>query len=114
MDASKFTTTNRIGAMKTKTVFMNSYTQAQREIPKTEVTVDDLFSGSNVYADQLKNQFQAWKKLNPEETVSENDFRAVMLNTRAFAYTSIQDEQEKKEFWVNVAATVAIVGVAIF
>ncbi|EUJ33966.1 hypothetical protein MFLO_02090, partial [Listeria floridensis FSL S10-1187] len=66
------------------------------------------------YADQLKNQFQAWKKLNPEEAVSENDFRAAMLNTRAFAYTSIQDEQQKKEFWVNVAATVAIVGVAIF
>ncbi|EUJ25872.1 hypothetical protein MFLO_14732, partial [Listeria floridensis FSL S10-1187] len=81
---------------------------------KTEVTMDDLFSGSNVYADQLKNQFQAWKKLNPEEAVSENDFRAAMLNTRAFAYTSIQDEQQKKEFWVNVAATVAIVGVAIF
>ncbi|EUJ28508.1 hypothetical protein MFLO_12231 [Listeria floridensis FSL S10-1187] len=114
LDASKFTTTNRIGATKTETVFVNSYTQEQREVPKTEVTMDDLFSGSNVYADRLKNQFQAWKKLNPDETVSENDFRAAMLNTRAFAYTSIQDEQEKKEFWVNVAATVAIVGVAIF
>ncbi|EUJ33964.1 hypothetical protein MFLO_02080 [Listeria floridensis FSL S10-1187] len=58
MDASKFTT-NRIGATKTETVFGNSYTQEQREVPKTEVTMDDLFSGSNVYADQLKNQFQA-------------------------------------------------------
>ncbi|EUJ30929.1 hypothetical protein MFLO_09547, partial [Listeria floridensis FSL S10-1187] len=59
LDASKFTTTNRIGATKTETVFVNSYTQEQREVPKTEVTMDDLFSGSNVYADQLKNQFQA-------------------------------------------------------
>ncbi|EUJ29155.1 hypothetical protein MFLO_11230 [Listeria floridensis FSL S10-1187] len=114
LDASKFTTTNRIGATKTETVFVNSYTQEQREVPKTEVTMDDLFSGSNFYADELKNQFQEWKKLNPDETVSENDFRAAMLNTRAFAYTSIKDEQQKKEFWVNVIVTVGIVGVALF
>ncbi|EUJ33149.1 hypothetical protein MFLO_04400 [Listeria floridensis FSL S10-1187] len=114
LDASKFTTTNRIGATKTETVFVNSYTQEQREVPKTEVTMDDLFSGSTVYADKLKNQFQEWKKLNPEETVSENDFRAAMLNTRAFAYTSIKDEQQKEEFWVNVIVTVGIVGVTIF
>ncbi|EUJ26761.1 hypothetical protein MFLO_13930 [Listeria floridensis FSL S10-1187] len=66
LDASKFTTTNRIGATKTETVFVNSYTQEQREVPKTEVTMDDLFSGSNIYADQLKNQFQEWKKLHKE------------------------------------------------
>ncbi|MHC5251663.1 HNH endonuclease [Listeria kieliensis] len=114
LDASKFTTKNRIGATTTMTTYANSYTQEQIEVPKKEVSLDDLFSGDNYYADQMKIQYEEWKKQNKDQDVSQKDFRAAMINSRAFEYTSIKDEQQKKEFWVNVVATVAIVGVSIF
>ncbi|WP_439444297.1 TNT domain-containing protein [Listeria aquatica] len=114
LDASKFTTKNRIGATKTVTTYANSYTQEQIEVPKKEVSLDDLFSGDNYYADQMKLQYKEWKRQNKDQDVSQKEFRSAMLNSRAFEYTSIKDEQQKKEFWVNVVATVAIVGVSIF
>ncbi|MGJ8731234.1 TNT domain-containing protein [Listeria aquatica] len=114
LDASKFTTKNRIGATKTVTTYANSYTQEQIEVPKKEVSLDDLFSGDNYYADQMKLQYEEWKRQNKDQDVSRKEFRSAMLNSRAFEYTSIKDEQQKKEFWVNVVATVAIVGVSIF
>ncbi|WP_435645976.1 glycohydrolase toxin TNT-related protein [Listeria aquatica] len=114
LDASKFTTKNRIGATTTVTSYANSYTQEQIEVPKKEVSLDDLFSGDNYYADQMKVQYEEWKRQNKDQDVSQKDFRSAMINSRAFEYTSIKDEQQKKEFWVNVVATVAIVGVSIF
>ncbi|WP_461733880.1 glycohydrolase toxin TNT-related protein [Listeria kieliensis] len=114
LDASKFTTKNRIGATTTVTSYANSYTQEQIEVPKKEVSLDDLFSGDNYYADQMKLQYEEWKRQNKDQDVSQKEFRSAMLNSRAFEYTSIKDEQQKKEFWVNVVATVAIVGVSIF
>ncbi|EUJ16502.1 hypothetical protein MAQA_16084, partial [Listeria aquatica FSL S10-1188] len=90
------------------------YTQEQIEVPKKEVSLDDLFSGDNYYADQMKVQYEEWKRQNKDQDVSQKDFRSAMINSRAFEYTSIKDEQQKKEFWVNVVATVAIVGVSIF
>ncbi|MBC1487400.1 hypothetical protein HB897_14295, partial [Listeria seeligeri] len=50
---------------------------------------------------------------NPDQKVSEADFKMGMLHTRAFDYKSIKDEQEEKEFWVNIVAAVVIVGVSI-
>ncbi len=114
LDASKFTTKNRIGATKTVTTYANSYTREEIEVPKKEVSLDDLFSGDNYYADQMKLQYKEWKRQNKDQDVSQKDFRSAMINSRAFEYTSIKDEQQKKEFWVNVVATVAIVGVSIF
>ncbi|WP_439443251.1 hypothetical protein ACSMFR_12685 [Listeria aquatica] len=114
LDASKFTTKNRIGATTTVTSYANSYTQEQIEVPKKEVSLDDLFSGDNYYADQMKVQYEEWKRQNKDQDVSQKDFRSAMINSRAFEYTSIKDEQQKKEFWVNVVATVVIVGVSIF
>ncbi|MHC5278958.1 TNT domain-containing protein [Listeria kieliensis] len=114
LDVSKFTTKNRIGATTTVTSYANSYTQEQIEVPKKEVSLDDLFSGDNYYADQMKLQYEEWKRQNKDQDVSQKEFRSAMLNSRAFEYTSIKDEQQKKEFWVNVVATVAIVGVSIF
>ncbi|MEN2667808.1 hypothetical protein [Listeria aquatica] len=62
----------------------------------------------------MKVQYEEWKRQNKDQDVSQKDFRSAMINSRAFEYTSIKDEQQKKEFWVNVVATVAIVGVSIF
>ncbi len=114
LDASKFTTKNRIGATTTMTTYANSYTREEIKVPKKEVSLDDLFSGDNYYADQMKIQYEEWKRQNKDQDVSRKEFRSAMLNSRAFEYTSIKDEQQKKEFWVNVVATVAIVGVSIF
>ncbi len=114
LDATTFTTENRIGATRTSMEFVNSSTQKQVEVPKSKVSLDDLFSGSTFYADQMKAQFDAWEKTHQGEDVSRQDFQAAMLNSRAFSYTSIKDEQQKQEFWVNIAATVVIIGVAIF
>ncbi|WP_244169927.1 MULTISPECIES: glycohydrolase toxin TNT-related protein [Listeria] len=113
LDASKVTTKNRIGSTKTVTTYANSYTQEQMEVPKKEVSLDDLFSGDNDYANQMKLQYEEWKRQNKDQDVSQKEFRSAMLNSRAFEYTSIKDEQQKKEFWVNVIATVVIVGVAV-
>ncbi len=114
LDATTFTTENRIGATRTSMEFVNSSTQKQVEVPKSKVSLDDLFSGSAFYANQMKAQFDAWKKTHKGEDVSRQDFQAAMLNSRAFTYTSIKDEQQKQEFWVNIAATVVIIGVAVF
>ncbi|WP_240310297.1 HNH/ENDO VII family nuclease [Listeria goaensis] len=114
LDATTFTTENRIGATTTTTQFENSYTQKQVEVPKSKVSLEDLFSGDTFYADQMKLQYDAWKQTNKGEDVSHQDFQAAMLNSRAFAYTSIKDEQQKTEFWTLVVATIVIVGVSAF
>ncbi|WP_255377327.1 deaminase domain-containing protein [Listeria sp. ILCC797] len=114
LDATTFTTENRIGATTTTTQFENSYTQKQVEVPKSKVSLEDLFSGDTFYADQMKLQYDAWKQTNKGEDVSHQDFQAAMLNSRAFAYTSIKDEQQKTEFWTLVVATIVIVGVFAF
>ncbi|MED6017540.1 hypothetical protein VZU59_03540, partial [Listeria monocytogenes] len=49
-----------------------------------------------------------------DQDVSKKDFQMGMLHSRAFEYKSIKDEQQEKEFWVNIVATVVIVGVSIF
>ncbi|WP_271002918.1 pre-toxin TG domain-containing protein, partial [Listeria seeligeri] len=64
-------------------------------------------------ANQMNLQYEAWKRANPDQKVSEADFKMGMLHTRAFDYKSIKDEQEEKEFWVNIVAAVVIVGVSI-
>ncbi|WP_268875770.1 hypothetical protein [Caldifermentibacillus hisashii] len=34
------------------------------EVPKAEVSLEDLFSGSNTYAKQLKEEYDNWKLKN--------------------------------------------------
>ncbi|MBC2224886.1 TNT domain-containing protein [Listeria seeligeri] len=41
----------------------------------------------------MKLQYEAWKRENPDQDVSETDFKMGMLHTRAFDYKSVQDEQ---------------------
>nr|WP_270996059.1 pre-toxin TG domain-containing protein [Listeria seeligeri] len=83
------------------------------ESVKENATIEDLMNGDNFYANQMNLQYEAWKRANPDQDVSEADFKMGMLHTRAFDYKSIQDEQEEKEFWVNIVATVVMVGVSI-
>ncbi|MEN1967630.1 hypothetical protein WMZ97_06065 [Lentibacillus sp. N15] len=110
---SDYTTDNRIGATEEKVIYQEYGIQQTQEVPKTEVSLDDLFSGDNFYADQIKTEYEAWKVENPDEDLSQEDYQQAAVNMHAFEYESIKDQQHKKEFWVNVAALVVIVGATI-
>ncbi|MCM3603313.1 hypothetical protein M3175_21575 [Robertmurraya korlensis] len=110
---SNYTTKNRIGATQTQYVY-GGYGPAQAfEVPKAEVSLDDLFSADNFYAEQMKLEYEAWKELNPDQDFSKKEYQQAAVNTRAFEYESILNQQENKEFWVQIGALVVIVGVAL-
>lgn len=110
---SNYTTKNRIGATETQYVY-GGYGPAQAfEVPKAEVSLDDLFSADNFYAEQMKLEYEAWKELNPDQDFSQKEYQQAAVNTRAFEYESILNQQENKEFWVQIGALVVIVGVAL-
>ncbi|WP_249927470.1 HNH endonuclease, partial [Heyndrickxia sporothermodurans] len=74
---------------------------------------DDLFNGDNYYAEQIKLEYDAWKELNPDQDFSQKEYQLAAVNTRAFEYESIRNQQESKEFWGQIAALVVIVGVSL-
>ncbi|MEH7307088.1 MULTISPECIES: DNA/RNA non-specific endonuclease [Bacillaceae] len=110
---SNYTTTNRVGATETQYVYAGYGPAQSFEVPKTEVSLDDLFSGDNYYANQMKLEYDAWKVLNPDQDFSQEEYQQAVLNTRAFEYESIRNQQENKEFWVQIGALVVIVGATI-
>ncbi|MGG3386216.1 hypothetical protein ABER65_16910, partial [Heyndrickxia faecalis] len=105
-------TKNRIGAKET-VVIPGEYGSNTMEVPKAEVTLEDLFSGSNAYAKQMKEEYDNWKLQNPDQEISEKDYEQAVLHSRAFQYDSIRDGQEKKEFWGQIASLAVIVGTSI-
>ncbi len=110
---SNYTATNRMGMTETQFVY-TEYGPAQSvEVPKTEVSLDDLFSDDNFYAGQMKLEYDTWKELNPDQDLSQVEYQQAALNTRAFEYESIRNQQENKEFWVQIGALVVIVGATL-
>ncbi|WP_429906500.1 hypothetical protein [Heyndrickxia faecalis] len=105
-------TTNRIGAKET-VVIPGEYGSNTMEVPKAEVGLEDLFSGSNAYAKKMKEEYDNWKLQNPDQEISEKDYEQAVLHSRAFQYDSIRDGQEKKEFWGQIASLAVIVGTSI-
>lgn len=114
LSISTYSTTNRIGAKSKQTLTTPSGGLQVIESIKEGATIEDLLNGDNFYANQMQLQYRDWKRANPEQDVSEKDFQMGMLHSRAFEYKSIKDEQQEKEFWVNIVATVVIIGVSIF
>lgn len=110
---SNYTTTNRVGATEIQYVYAGYGPAQSFEVPKTEVSLDDLFSGDNYYANQMKLEYDAWKELNPDQEFSQENYQQAILNTRAFEYESIRNQQEDKEFWVHIGALVVIVGTTL-
>ncbi len=110
---SNYTTKNRIGATETQFVY-GGYGPAQSfTVPKTEVSMDDLFSGDNFFGSQIKLEYDAWKELNPDRNFSKEEYQQAALNSRAFQYESVHNQQENKEFWVQLGALVVIVGATL-
>jgi hypothetical protein len=110
---SNYTTKNRLGVTETQFVYAGYGPAQSFEVPKTEVSLDDLFNGDNFYAGQMKLEYEAWKELNPDKDLTQEDYQQAALNTHAFEYESIRNQQENKEFWVQIGALVVIVGVAL-
>ncbi|RDW16456.1 hypothetical protein CWR48_16360 [Oceanobacillus arenosus] len=110
---SSYTTKNRIGVTEEQYIYYGPGVQEKREVPKTEVSLEDLFSGDTFYGDQLKIEYDTWKAQNPEQEFSFEEYQMAAVNMNAFEYESIKDQQHNKEFWVNIAALVVIVGVAV-
>ncbi|HHT5965773.1 TPA: polymorphic toxin type 15 domain-containing protein [Listeria monocytogenes] len=114
LSISTYSTTNRIGAKSKQTYTTTSGGSQVIEPIKEGATIEDLMNGDNFYANQMQLQYRDWQRANPDQDVSKKDFQMGMLHSRAFEYKSIKDEQQEKEFWVNIVATVVIVGVSIF
>ena len=107
---SKYETTNRIGATETQSIGYDIPTVI--EVPKAKVSLDDLLSGGNFYSEQMKFEYEEWKKLNPNQDLSQEEYQLAAVNMRAFEYESIRDKQENVEFWTQIGALVVIVGVS--
>ncbi|MBC2201699.1 hypothetical protein HCX59_10645 [Listeria welshimeri] len=112
LSISTYATTNRMEVKEQQTVTTGEYAQSFETI-KAEVTMEDLLNGDNFYANQMQLQYRDWKRANPDQDVSEADFKMSMIHTRAFEYKSIKNEQEEKEFWVSIVATVGIIAVSV-
>src|SRR5690625_2877012 len=104
-----YKTTNRIGA----TIKINTDYAPTGEVPKQEITLNDLFAGDNFYAGQIKLEYDQIKEMNADQDFSLEDYQQYALNTHAFEYHSIKDQQYNKEFWVNIAALVVVVGATL-
>ncbi|MFB6468426.1 HNH endonuclease [Cytobacillus sp. Hz8] len=110
---TNYTTTNRIGAKEIRTMYAGYGAQQKLEVPKTKINLEDLFSGDNFYGERMKLEYEAVKKLHPDQDFSQKEYQLAVLNSRAFEYESIKDSQENKEFWGQIAALVVIVGVSL-
>ncbi|MEC5425166.1 hypothetical protein QGM71_16895 [Virgibacillus sp. C22-A2] len=110
---SNYTTSNRIGVTETQIIYHGQGIQEKREVPKAEVSLDDLFSGDTFYGDQMRIEYDMWKAENSDQDFSFESYRMAAVNMNAFEYESIKDQQFNKEFWVNIGALVVIGGTAV-
>lgn len=112
LSITEIKTKNRIGAKKT-VVIPGEYGSNTMDVSKAEVSLEDLFNGSNAYAKQMKEEYDNLKLQNPDQGISEKDYEQAVLHSRAFQYDSIRDAQKKKEFWGQIASLAVIVGTSI-
>ncbi|MGE7875218.1 pre-toxin TG domain-containing protein [Bacillus paramycoides] len=110
----KYETSNTIGAK--ETIMTGSYGQTAEHI-KDKIKVSDIFSSNNFFMTSLKAEFDAYKKENPKDNMSYVTYQQRRLNSRAFNYDSIKDQQQDKEFWRDVGilgTTQLLAGAALF
>ncbi|WP_234448071.1 HNH endonuclease [Virgibacillus salexigens] len=111
---SNYTTKNRIGATEEQITYHGyGAMHTTREVPKTEVSLDDLFSGDTFYGEQMQIEYEMWKAEHPDQDFTQEEYQMAAVNMNAFEYESIKDQQLNKEFWVNIGALVVVVGVAV-
>ncbi len=111
LSISTYTTQNRLG-IKVNVAPSNGLGLTEK-VEKPTVSLDDLFNGDNFYGKQMKLEYEAWKKLNPNQDFSQQQYQQEALNNRAFEYHSIRDQQDKKEFRAQMIALAVIVGATV-
>ncbi len=109
---SNYTTKNRIDATEQQVIYQRYGMQETREVPKAEVSLDDLLSGDNFYAEQLQLEYDMWKAQHPDQDFTQEEYRMAAVNMNAFEY-DIKDRQHNKEFWANIGALAAVVGATV-
>ncbi|MGG0727728.1 hypothetical protein [Bacillus paramycoides] len=110
----KYETSNTIGAK--ETIMTGSYGQTVEHI-KDKIKVSDIFSSNNFFMTSLKAEFDAYKKENPKDNMSYETYQQRRLNSRAFNYDSIKDQQQNKKFWRDVGilgTTLLLAGATVF
>ncbi len=110
---SNYTTKNRIDATEQQVIYQRYGMQETREVPKAEVSLGDLLSGDNFYAEQLQLEYDMWKAQHPDQDFTQEEYRMAAVNMNAFEYESIKDLQHNKEFWANIGALAAVVGATV-
>ncbi len=110
---SNYTTKNRIDATEQQVIHQRYGMQETREVPKAEVSLDDLLSGDNFYAEQLQLEYDMWKAEHPDQDFTQEEYRMAAVNMNSFEYESIKDQQHSEEFWANLGALVVVVGAAV-
>lgn len=114
LSIKNYTTKNRLGI--TETVYATDGLYNSTEVEKAEVSLEDLFRGDQFYAKQLNQEYQEWKKLNPDQNFSGKEYKQAALSGRAFEYESIRDQQENKESLVQtglLGATIISAGITL-
>ena len=69
----------------------------------------DILNGNNFFAAKMKASYDRFKQEHSDEKFTFEDYQHAALNTRAFQYESIEDKQQKKEFWRDIIIGIGLV-----
>ena len=112
LSIENYTTKNTIGATEVKVTYTGGYgpdAYKTTEFKKDKINMMDILNGNNFFAEKMKVDYERFKQENPDEDFSFKDYQHAALNTRAFQYESIEDKQQKKEFWRDIIIGAAII-----
>lgn len=90
---------NRLNALEVKVIY-NGRQPEVNKVKKEKINLKDILSGDNYYGNQLKKEFDIEQEAGGYSAIEE--YRNDVLNSRAFAYDSIRNQQEGVEFWWNM------------
>ena len=112
LSIENYTTKNTIGATEVKVTYTGGYgpdAYKTTERKKDTINMIDILNGNNFYAAKMKVDFDRFKQEHPDEKFSFEDYQSAALNTRAFQYESIEDNQKKKEFWRDIIIGIGLI-----
>ena len=112
LSIENYTTKNTIGATEVKVTYTGGYgpdAYKTTERKKDTINMIDILNGNNFYAAKMKVDYDRFKQEHPDEKFSFEDYQHAALNTRAFQYESIEDNQKKKEFWRDIIIGIGLV-----
>ena len=112
LSIENYTTKNTIGATEVKVTYTGGYgpdAYKTTERKKDTINMIDILNGNNFFAAKMKVDYDRFKQEHPDEKFSFEDYQHAALNTRAFQYESIEDNQKKKEFWRDIIIGIGLV-----